>query len=788
MEVIKRDGTVQPFDFLKIQKAVTKAFKSVDKEPTDEFLGALRSQFKQDEYEVEEIQDIIQNQLISSNCYDVVESFIIYRNKHAEIRERKSDLIKNIQAKLKGTNIENQNANVDEESFGGRLGEATRVVVKNDALKYVMSSKVRKLHESGEAYIHDLDSYSVGMHNCLSCLIDRLLNRGFKTQQADVRPAGSVGTALQLVAVIFQCQSLNQFGGVSATHLDWTMVPFVRMSFWNHWRDGMKYFTQETVEKPSRDELRFISIDDERYKKNEQVYKYALDMTKREVDQAAEGLLHNLNTLQSRSGNQLPFTSINYGTCTLSEGRMITRSILEQTIKGLGKFHRTSIFPCQIFQYKKGINDKPGTPNYDLKLLALESTAKRIYPNYANCDWSNQVSQIQSDRKLKRAVLDELDPEDMLKLRYRMNELPRLANALYLCFDENGLVAIDENEHPYEIFSTMGCRTANGFDINFCDTYKKNLRTFIDEGKLADEWLLSGAQKDGRGNICPMTLILPVIAMKADRDVEKFMKRLSKRIDDVAMALIERYNHICSQSASAGKFMYDNGNMCGYDGESIESALKHGTLAIGQLGLAEALELLIGTDHTTTKGMELAKRIEELFLEKANYYKQRYSLNFGVYYTPAENLCYTAMKSFKKKYGEIKNVSDKEYFTNSIHVPVYREVDAFKKIDIESELTGFSNAGCITYVELPSTAHHNIEAMEAIVDYMMDKDVPYAAINTPNDVCMDCGYRGEIEVCPECGSKNIERLRRVTGYLSTDYHRFNAGKIAETEARVKHVN
>ena len=272
--------------------------------------------------------------------------------------------------------------------------------------------------------------------------------------------------------------------------------------------------------------------------------------------------------------------------------------------------------------------------------------------------------------------------------------------------------------------------------------------------------------------------------------IECFMKLLNKKIDEAKDMLIERFNWICSQPMESARFMYENHTMAGYiPEEGIRSALKHGTLAIGQLGLAETLQILISKDHTTSEGMELAKRIEQLFKDKCAEFKEKYKLNFGVYYTPAENLCYTAMKKFKEKYGIIPNVSDKDYFTNSIHVPVWEKISPFDKIDIESQLTGYSSAGCITYVELDSTVKNNIDALEVLVNYAMDKDIPYFAINVPNDTCLECGYCDEFnDTCPECGSHNIQQLRRVTGYLTGNYKTsFNDGKIQETEMRVKHV-
>ena len=648
---------------------------------------------------------------------DVARAYIRFRYKQEVAREYKNDFIEAIQEKLAADDVQNQNANVDEHSFGGRTGEASSIVTKTLALDYIVSPMAKSNHLNNEIYIHDLDAYYVGSHNCLSVPLDDLLAKGFNTRQTDVRPAGSVNTAFQLVAVIFQLQSLQQFGGVSATHLDWTMVPYVRKSFRKHWNDGLKYvaFWDVSEENFQKEDLPIDEYPD--YDDYKDVYKYALDMTVKEVHQAAEGLYHNLNTLQSRSGNQLPFTSINYGTCTLPEGRMVTKALLEASLEGIGKHHRTSIFPCGIFQCMKGVNREPGDPNYDLYKLALKSTAQRLYPNYANVDWSGNAG-------------------------YDVND-------------------------PRTYFSTMGCRTANGLDVNGL-----------------------GQLKDGRGNICPVTIIMPTLAMEANRDVEEFMKLLDVKIHEARDMLLERFEWICSQDPRSAKFMYENGLMAGYvPEEGIRSALKHGTLVIGQLGLAETLQLLIGCDHTESRGMELAKRIEQLFKDRCAQFKAEEQLNFGVYYTPAENLCYTAMKKFQEKYGKIPNVSDRDYFTNSMHVPVWKEVSIFEKIDIESQLTGYSNAGCITYIELDSSVKNNLDALETLVNYAMDKDIPYFAVNVPNDTCLSCGYCDEFnDYCPECGSDHIQQLRRVTGYLTGDYKSaFNKGKQQETEHRVKHV-
>ena len=399
--ITKRDGRIVEFNKNKIVNAILKAFEQIDGEVTDYAIEKANNianfigQEPKDMLSVEEVQDLVENGLMSTKRKDVARAYIRYRQERERIRKWNTQMMDIVAEKLEATNVQNQNANIDEYSFGGRRGEADGVILKQYALDNLMSEMARNNHLNNEVYIHDLDSYALGMHNCLTVPFDKLLAEGFNTRQTDVRPANSVNTAFQLIAVLFQLQSLQQFGGVSASHLDWTMVPYVRKSFWKHYVDGLKYvegLKDEAIEKETTlaegYEPKDISIDDESVYTYYDAYNYATDMTKKETMQAVEGMYHNLNTLQSRSGNQLPFTSINYGTCTLPEGRMVIKALLEGSIKGVGKLHKTPIFPCGIFQYMKGVNDKPGTPNYDLFYLALESTARRLYPNYANVDWS----------------------------------------------------------------------------------------------------------------------------------------------------------------------------------------------------------------------------------------------------------------------------------------------------------------------------------------------------------------------------------------------------------------
>ena len=743
MTVEKRDGQIKEFDPTKIIAAVSKAAKSckvdIPQETMTKILKYVTAKVsKLDEpINVEDIQDAIEEALMKYNLFETEICFHDYRKKREADRFKKLKITKEITQKLNAENVVNQNANLDESSFGGRKGEAESALLKQMALDYYISPKFAKNHINNRIYIHDLDSYVIGMHNCLSIPFDELLRNGFKTRQVFIRPAGSINTAYQLVAVLFQLQSLQQFGGVSATHFDWTMVPYVRKSFYKHYKDGKKWLSINKKFELSKEKIEQTSINDKKVYTNKKARKYALEMVKKELNQAAEGLLHNLNSLQSRSGNQLPFSSINYGTCTLPEGRLVIRSILESSIKGVGN-GATSIFPCQIFQLMDGVNTSPKDKNYDLFELAVECTSKRLYPNYCNCDWSNDV----------------------------------------------GFNKDDPRTYP----STMGCRTWNGVDINAPSEALSHL-------------------KDGRGNIAPATIILPTLAMEAKKKAEKeqkseyivdyFMDILEKAIGECKDELIERFNWICAQNPASAKFMYENNTFFSYGddfkNEGIRGALKHGTLAIGQLGLAECLQILLGCDHCDPKGMEVAKRIESLFKSKCSEYKEQYKLNFGVYYTPAESLCYTAMTKFKKKYGVIPNVSDRDYFTNSIHVPVWKEIDPIEKINIESQLTGYSSAGCITYVEIGDYAKYNLDSLKDLVLYAKSKDIPYFALNLLLSRCTECGSDENIDFdapCPCCGApaEKVEHLARVTGYLSTDFRHFNKGKQSETKDRFVHVN
>lgn len=732
--VIKRDGRENPFNSEKIYVAVMKAFNErekkdgnviPEKEDIAKQIAKEISESSKDKMTVEEIQDIVETKLMKSSRPEVAKDYILYRDKRTVVRDRKNKLVQKVMIRAKSQINEHSNANVDEESFSGREKEASADIGKTIALEYEgLSKEVAEAHKIMLIYQHDLEKAIYGVHNCLNLYFQYIFKHGFKTRNGDVRPPKSFSTACQLVAVAFQCQSQVQFGGVGTIHLDYDLAPFVRMSFSKHFKEGLKWVEHESEEYINH-VPDSIGIEDEEAKYHTEAYKYAMEMLEKEGSQSAQGLYHNLNTLESRQGSQVPFTSINLGRDTTPEGRMVTRWMLEASIDGIGKFHLTSIFPISIFQYKVGCNANKEDVNYDLKQLALESMSKRIYPNWCNCDWSQ---------------------------------------------------AHEDEDNPDTYFSTMGCRTLVGYDRHGL-----------------------GYIRQGRGNNVPNTIILPKLGIefgtclgkRTEPDLKGFWDAFEETLKLCEKGLLERFEIMIEQSPKAAPFMYQNNTIqdakeCK---ESVYNALKHNTLAIGYIGVAEMCVALFGKNHAEDKkvhefALSVVKRINEFAAEAS----ERNDLNFSCYAAPAEGLCRTALKALREQYGVIKNVTSHEFLTNSHHVPVYQEISIYDKLRVEAPFCKYPTGGCITYVELDSTFVKNLKAVEDIIDYAFKVlDIPYLAFNFPIDSCLDCGYQGEFnDCCPMCHSKHIQQLRRVTGYLTTDWHNFNDGKQAEVQERVKH--
>lgn len=729
MFVKKRDGRIVPFDAEKIKKAVLAAFEDVDGEiisyaedKAETIANYIEGYYEEvnEIPEIEEIQDLVEKGLMACKRKDVAKAYILYRNNRTREREKKSDFLESTLKTIEARNVKNANANVDEHSFGGRKFEAAGLLLKKIAMEQYIDPAVARAFRENRIYIHDMDNYATGMHNCLFADLARLLREGFSTRNGDVRPANSINTAFQLTAVIFQCQSQVQFGGVASAHIDFDLAPYVRKSFKKHYIDGLKYvekvdYIEEVVYNDN------LSIEDDSYKINSDAYQYALDMTEKETNQAAQAFFHNMNTLESRAGSQVPFSSINFGRDTSPEGRMVIKALLNASLDGIGKNHRTSIFPISIFQYKKGVNANPGDPNYDLKQLAIKSLCKRIYPNFVNCDFSGDH---------------------------------------------------EEFNDPDTYSASMGCRTRMGYDRNGL-----------------------GWKKVGRGNVSPVTINLPKIGIKhgiclderTEADLDGFYKELQEVLELSEKCLLDRYKLICSQPPKAGAFMYDNNVAAGFDGKTIESVMKHGTQAIGFVGLAETCQALFGKNQVDKKTREKALDIIKYIYNFTKEASERNNLNFSCYFTPAESCAGKICRLTKEEFGEIKNVTDRNYFTNSVHIPVWEKVGLFEKIDIEKEFNPYGLGGQITYCEVESKIVNNPEAIEKLVDYAMNNDICYFAVNFPIDTCLDCGLSEDInDTCPICGSHNIEHLARITGYLTTSIEKMNKAKQAEVYDRFKH--
>ena len=731
MHVIKRDGTRVLFNPDKIVNAINKAmisaYGSVYESDTAEEIADLIGKRGVD-MSVEQIQDLVESYLMKSEYPEVARSYIIYRDQRSKERLRRSKLLTAVMRRTEATAVENANANVDEKSFSGREKEASADIQKMIALDYTLSPEVASAHKNMLLYQHDNEKTNIGEHNCLFVDFNKLFTEGFVTRNGDIRVPGSYSTACQQYAVVYQCQSQVQFGGVGTVHADYDLAPFVQKSFRKHMRN---YLTD--VEDQSKENAEIIlgqhgpiTMDNQKLKEEmPAAFSYAMKQMEREGTQASEAMFHNLNTLESRAGSQVPFTSINFGRDTSTEGRFVSRKMLEASLSGIGKHHLTPIFPISIFQYKAGCNANPGDPNYDLKQLAIESLSKRIYPNFVNCDFSE---------------------------------------------------AHEDLDNPDTYFATMGCRTMLGYDRH-SDSYNRV----------------------GRGNLVPNTMILPKLGIeygiclgkRETPDLDGFWSAFEDLLMLCEQGLLERFDIMVNQPPEAAPFMYQNGTMKGAQDcvMSNYEALKHGTLAMGYIGIAEMCQALFGKNHAEDKEVhEFALSVVRRINEYAKEASDRHDLNFSCYATPAEGLCHTALKALRKQYGVIPNVTDHEFLTNSHHVPVWHEIGIFEKLEIESPFCKYPTGGCITYVELDSTFVKNTKAIEQIIDYAFTKlNIPYLAFNFPIDSCLDCGYQGEFnDTCPECGSENIQQLRRVTGYLTTDYRHFNKGKQSEVEHRVKH--
>ncbi|WP_413406943.1 anaerobic ribonucleoside triphosphate reductase [Paenibacillus amylolyticus] len=620
-----------------------------------------------------------------------------------------------------------ENANLNGDSFSGKMSRLGSETAKWHALRHVLPEELAQAVENGDLYVHDLDQYALGTTNCIFIPFDRLLAAGFNTGNGSVRTPQTIMSAMALVAIIFQSQQNSQYGGVSANKIDWDLAPYVQRSFRKHYRKGQRLFGEHTLLED--EQLHLDSIE----AKNQcpRAYAFAYEETELETGQAAESLIHNLNTMSSRAGGQIPFTSLNYGLCTSAEGRLVSRSLLEATIRGLGN-GETPVFPQHIFQCKQGINQAQGEPNYDLFRLAVTCSSRRMYPNFVNVDASFN--------------LPFYHPED-----------------------------------PDTIIATMGCRTRT-----LADRFGRN-------------------RQSGKGNLSFNTINLVKLGIRfgicqgarAVADRAGFYTALESVMHNAASGLLHRYRIQTAQPAKASDFMmregvWEGGEQLGPN-EPVADLLKHGTLSLGFIGLAECMTALYGRHHGQDPHVHReALNIIRTMREFCDRMSEQHNLNITLFATPAEGLSGKFTKIDRERYGLIAGVNDREYYTNSFHIPVYHTLPAYRKIELEAPFHTLCNAGAISYVELDGNVRANTAAFLRIVQYALAQDIGYFSINHPIDRCPACGYEGVIgDVCPNCEAHenhvHFQRLRRVTGYLTGDYKvRFNAAKQAEVRDRVKH--
>lgn len=773
IKVVKRDNKKVEFRGEKIAVAIKKAFDSKEEftelyNETDvnkvyiAVLKEIEKEYKGKPYiNVEEIQDIVEKQLIKNGYQNIYDAFSRYRNKRAESRRmflsepKQHKLVKAIELislrDSREDDVRRENANIDGLSPMGTMLQYGSTISREVAKTYLVNHKYASAHDDGYIHIHDLDFLPMGTTTCLQIDLNYLFENGFNTGHGYLRTPNDIATYAALTAIVIQANQNDQHGGQSIPALDYYLAPGVLKTFKKQFKQAiydyleitgfLSFVNFDAIEKDisKLDSIEFdLNIFDKYFKDEEQVkrlfntaYDKALVKTERATYQAMEALIHNLNTMHSRAGAQVPFSSVNFGTDTSPEGRMVIKNYLLATDSGLGR-KETPIFPVSIFKVKEGVNYNEGDPNYDLFKLACKVSAKRLFPNFSFMDAT--------------------------------------FNAQYY----------KEGDYDTEV-SYMGCRTRVIANIQ-------------------------GENKEitpGRGNLSFTSINLPRLGIKhgiaknKKADMDGFFKELTEMMDLVKDQLLERFEIQCNKRIFNFPFLLGQGlymdskNLKPND--RLRKVLKHGTLTIGFIGLAECLTALIGKHHGQSKeAQELGLKIIRFMRERCDYYTQQYKLNFSLIGTPAEGLSGRFVNIDKSIYGIIKGITDKEYYTNSFHIPVSYKITISDKIKLEAPYHELTNGGHITYVELDGDTANNIEAFEKIVCMMKEANIGYGAINHPVDRDSVCGYTGVIgDICPSCGRKEedglkFERIRRITGYLVGTTERFNNAKRAEERDRVKH--
>lgn len=730
--VLKRDGRIVGYNEEKIKAAIRKAMLQTELGEDEALIQKIADRIGvtgKPQMSVEEIQDCVEFELMKSPRKEVAKRYIAYRDKRSIARRAKTrDMFLEI-IEAKNNDITRENANMNADSPAGMMMKFASETTKPFVDDYLLSDEARDAVKHGYLHIHDKDYYPTKSLTCVQHPLDRILNSGFIAGHGESRPAKRIETASIIGCISLETAQNEMHGGQAIPAFDFYLAPFVRSSFIEEVK------TLETLTSENLSDLYNIELDDFITKPidgltgKERYLQHAVNKTVGRVHQAMEAFIHNMNTIHSRGGNQVVFSSINYGTDTSAEGRCIIRELLKSTYEGVGN-GATAIFPIQIWKKKKGVNYLPGDRNYDLYRDACKVTARRFFPNFVNLDATyNYHEKWQAD-----------DP-----LRYR-----------------------------YEV-ATMGCRT----------------RVF--ENRSGEKTSI------GRGNLSFSTINIVRIAIECmnildkEERVELFFKKLDEVLDITARQLCDRYDF--QKTALAKQFpllmskLWNGAENLKPDG-TIESVINQGTLGIGFIGLAECLVALTGKHHGEDEdSQKLGLSIISHMRSKVNEYSEKYNHNFSVLATPAEGLSGKFTAKDRKTFGIIPGVTDRIYYTNSNHVPVYYKCSPRHKAQIEAPYHELTRGGHIFYVEIDGDATHNPQAIADIVDLMDKYNIGYCSVNHNRNRCMDCGYEDAQESlveCPKCHSRNIDKLQRITGYLVGTTDRWNKAKLAELNDRVVH--
>ncbi len=731
--VVKRDGRIVGFNEQKIMAAIRKAMLHTDKGEDASLIEQITDHISyrgKSQMSVEAIQDAIELELMKSARKDVAQKYIAYRNQRNIARKAKTrDVFMSI-VNAKNNDITRENANMNADTPAGMMMKFASETTKPFVDDYLLSEESRDAVMHNYLHIHDKDYYPTKSLTCVQHPLDIILQHGFTAGHGSSRPAKRIETAAVLACISLETCQNEMHGGQAIPAFDFYLAPYVRMSYQEEVKN-LEKLTGEDLK-----DLYDAPIDDYEEKPLEglegkaRLEQHAINKTVNRVHQAMEAFIHNMNTIHSRGGNQVVFSSINYGTDTSAEGRCIMREILLSTYDGVGN-GETAIFPIQIWKKKRGVNYLPEDRNYDLYQLACKVTARRFFPNFLNLDATfNQNEKWRAD-----------DPE-----RYK-----------------------------WEI-ATMGCRTRV-----FEDRWGE--KTSIARGNLSFSTI----------NIVKLAIECMGIENKQQR-IDMFFAKLDNLLDITAKQLDERFQFqktaMAKQFPLLMKYLWVGADKLNPT-DTIESVINHGTLGIGFIGLAECLKALIGKHHgESEEAQELGLKIVTYMRDRANEFSEQYHHNYSVLATPAEGLSGKFTKKDRKEFGVIPGVTDRDYYTNSNHVPVYYKCTALQKAKIEAPYHDLTRGGHIFYVEMDGDATHNPSVIASVVDMMDKYNMGYGSVNHNRNRCLDCGYENadaNLEVCPKCGSHHIDKLQRITGYLVGTTDRWNSGKLAELHDRVTHI-